>query len=280
MKRPSFQFYPADWLGNPNLKRCTHAEKGMWADILCLLSDGDQFGILRWPLKEIATAIGVPVSALKGLVSKNVLKGSDTRCEAFVYVPRSGRKDGDPVTIIEEQDGPIWFSSRMVTDDYKASVREKNLPKSHQKSSPAASPMASKGEPEDVHHSAHPLTPAAPSSSSSPSGKDSEPIGSSAEPAPDLKAIIFGQGLDWLAKQTKRSPATLRSALGRAIKEHSEGVVIEAIGAAQREGAIDPLAFMEGVFRSRGGQRKADPRSISAAVDRLQASLRGEECPA
>jgi hypothetical protein len=38
-KRPSFQFYPADWSANPNLKRCTFAEKGIWLEVMCLLHD-------------------------------------------------------------------------------------------------------------------------------------------------------------------------------------------------------------------------------------------------
>ena len=33
MRRPSFQFYPADWLGNTNLRRCSHSEKGAWIDV-------------------------------------------------------------------------------------------------------------------------------------------------------------------------------------------------------------------------------------------------------
>ena len=37
MKRPSFQFYPEDWLANANLRRCTHEEKGIWIDVMCLL---------------------------------------------------------------------------------------------------------------------------------------------------------------------------------------------------------------------------------------------------
>ncbi len=57
MKRPSFQFYPSDWVGNSNLKRCTHAEKGVWLEIMCLLHDSEEYGLLRWPLKEIIEAI-------------------------------------------------------------------------------------------------------------------------------------------------------------------------------------------------------------------------------
>lgn len=125
MTRPSFQFYPGDWQANSNLRRCTHAEKGVWIDVMCLLHDSEEYGVLRWPLKEIAQAIGAPIATLKAIVSKGVLKGADSgqSCAACIYVPRSGRRDGDPVTLVAEQEGPIWYSSRMVKDEYVRSVR-------------------------------------------------------------------------------------------------------------------------------------------------------------
>lgn len=125
MKRPSFQFYPGDWQSNSNLRRCSHAEKGIWIDVMCLLHDQEEYGIVRWPLKEIAQAVNCSMAALKGIVSKGILKGAEPgqKTEAFVYVPRSGRKDGDPVTLVEIQDGPIWYSSRMVKDEYVRTIR-------------------------------------------------------------------------------------------------------------------------------------------------------------
>lgn len=124
MKRPSFQFYPADWSANPNLKRCTFAEKGIWLEVMCLLHDQAEYGVLRWPLLEIATAVKCRVADLRALQRKGVMKGDDdTLAEAFVYTPRSGRKDGAPVTLVPTQEGPIWFSSRMVKDEYVRGLR-------------------------------------------------------------------------------------------------------------------------------------------------------------
>lgn len=124
MRRPSFQFYPGDWSSNPNLKRCTFAERGIWVEVMCLMHDQEEYGVLRWPMKEIAGAVGCKVSELLSLVRKGVMKGDDrTLDEPFVYVPRSGRKDGEPVTLIDTQDGPIWYSSRMVKDEYVRTIR-------------------------------------------------------------------------------------------------------------------------------------------------------------
>lgn len=124
MRRPSFQFYPGDWSANPNLRRCTFAERGIWVDVMCLMHDQDEYGVLRWPLKEIAGAVGCKVGDLQSLVRKGVMKGNDGHLgEPFVYVPRSGRKDGDPVILIDTQAGPIWYSSRMVKDEYVRTIR-------------------------------------------------------------------------------------------------------------------------------------------------------------
>lgn len=119
MKRPAFQFYPGDWQRNANLRRCSPAARGVWVDIMCLLHDSDEYGVLRWPLADIAQAAGAQLSLVRELVQKQVFKGADEgQCPELVYVPRSGRVDGNPVTLIAAQMGPIWYSSRMVKDEY------------------------------------------------------------------------------------------------------------------------------------------------------------------
>lgn len=124
MKRPSFQFYPGDWTGNSNLRRCTHAEKGVWVEVLCLMHDQAEYGVLRWPLKEIVEAVKCKPADLRALVSKGVLKGSDDAlAEPYIYTPRSGRKDGEPVILLDTQPGPIWYSSRMVKDEHVRTIR-------------------------------------------------------------------------------------------------------------------------------------------------------------
>ena len=119
MSRPSFQFYPRDWTGNGNLRRCTHAERGAWIDVMCVLHDADEYGIRRWLLKEIGTAASAPVAILKGLVEKGVFKGDDEQIVTpLTYTPYHARKAGPTVTLIPVQLGPLWFSSRMVRDEY------------------------------------------------------------------------------------------------------------------------------------------------------------------
>lgn len=124
MRRPSFQFYPADWRNNANLRRCSWEARGVWVEVMGLMHDSDEYGMLRWPLKEIAQALGAPVKLVLELSSKGVMKGVDSgQCEAMVYTPRSGRKDGEPVDLVPSQPGPIWYSSRMVKDEHVRTIR-------------------------------------------------------------------------------------------------------------------------------------------------------------
>jgi hypothetical protein len=124
VKRPSFQFYPADWRKDANLRRCSPAARGAWMDVLCVLHDAEPYGIVDWPLKELASAACVSLANIKELADKRVLKGCDSgRCDALIYTPRHGRKLGPPVTLIQERNGPIWYSARFVRDEYLRSVR-------------------------------------------------------------------------------------------------------------------------------------------------------------
>lgn len=119
MKRPAFQFYPADWRNNAKLRRCSEAARGAWMDMLCALHDSDEYGVVRWPLADLARAAGVSLKLARELVEKDVLKGGDQGCAPYIYTPVSGRIAGRPVVLVEAQAGaPCWYSSRLVRDEY------------------------------------------------------------------------------------------------------------------------------------------------------------------
>lgn len=127
MKRPSFQFYHGDWRSNAKLRRCTDAQRGIWLDVMCLMADADEFGVLRWPLKDVSNAVPCRIAELRLLIERGVLKGADVgeTCQPLTYTPRHSGRDGTPVILLPEQPGPIWYSSRMVRDSYIASIRGK-----------------------------------------------------------------------------------------------------------------------------------------------------------
>ncbi|NQT97737.1 MAG: hypothetical protein HQ562_08375 [Candidatus Marinimicrobia bacterium] len=43
-KKPSFQFYPADWIKDPKLSMCSPETRGVWIDLLCAMHELDRCG--------------------------------------------------------------------------------------------------------------------------------------------------------------------------------------------------------------------------------------------
>lgn len=150
MKRPSFQFYPADWRNNAKLRRCSEAARGAWMDILCILHDSDEYGVLRWPLADVARSAGVSTRLAQELAAKDVLKGSDTGMSGFQYTPFHAGKAGETVTLIEPTQGPCWFCSRFVRDEWVRSRRgagtQFNQDNQPPKQSPKVQPIPPIGE--------------------------------------------------------------------------------------------------------------------------------------
>lgn len=63
----------------------------------------------------------------------------------------------------------------------------------------------------------------------------------------DPEKLMFDQGIRLLAAGGVGEPKA-RTLLGKWKRDHGPPAVIAALGAAQREGAIDPVSFIEGVF--------------------------------
>jgi len=143
---PYFPFYPADWANSSNLRRCSSSARGDWVDILCVLHDSDEYGIVRWPLKELARTAKVPMKSIKELVEKGVLKGSDSSCEEYVFTPKHAGKFGTPVTLVEKSEGPCWYSSRFVRDHYVRKKKGSSTQFSEENQPPSRSPKGGIGE--------------------------------------------------------------------------------------------------------------------------------------
>lgn len=210
--RPAFQFYPADWRNNAKLRRCSHAARGAWVDVLCMLHDSDEYGVLRWPLADIAQASGAPMKLLQELAAKGVLKGADSNAEAFVFTPRHGGKDGDPVTLVPTSREPCWYCSRFVRDEYVRQRRGANTrfdtdnqpPKPAPKATPKIGIGGRQGD-------------GASSSSSSSITKEQEQERAPRAPTPaELFPDVDPDHLrDWLAaRKAKRLPLTETAAKG------------------------------------------------------------------
>lgn len=79
-KLPAFQFYPGDWRKDPNLRRCSHAARGVWMDVLCLMFDCEERGILisdgkPWTHEDAAAAVGGDQKAALACITELLGKG-------------------------------------------------------------------------------------------------------------------------------------------------------------------------------------------------------------
>ena len=87
-------------------------------DVLCVLHDSDEYGVCRWPLVDLANSASAPIKLVRELVEKDVLKGADKGAAPYVHTPRHAGQDGEPVVLVEARDGPCWYASRFVRDEW------------------------------------------------------------------------------------------------------------------------------------------------------------------
>jgi hypothetical protein len=105
MKRPSFQFYPSDWLRDTALRSCSTEARGLWIDMICYMHEGKPYGYLKVNNKVI---LAENLSRMVGLTLENVKDCLYELHEAGVYEIDS--------------DGSI-YSKRMIRDEYLRNIR-------------------------------------------------------------------------------------------------------------------------------------------------------------
>lgn len=74
-KRPSFQFYPGDWLRDTALRTCSVAARGLWIEMICLMHEGQPYGHLKVGDKIIdaptlARMVGSNTRTIKSLLGE------------------------------------------------------------------------------------------------------------------------------------------------------------------------------------------------------------------
>jgi hypothetical protein len=104
MKRPAFQFYPADWRKDAALQSCSVAAQGLWINVLCIAHECDPYGHLTVNGRPMSAA---QVARLVGLSAKE--------CEALLT-------ELDEAGVSARNADSALYSRRMVRDE---ALREK-----------------------------------------------------------------------------------------------------------------------------------------------------------
>ncbi|CCD29917.1 hypothetical protein CAGGBEG34_330012 [Candidatus Glomeribacter gigasporarum BEG34] len=86
MKRPSFQFYPADWRKDSALQSCSIAARGLWIEMMCIMHECEPYGYLSinghaMNAAQLARLVGESEKAIKGLLGELENAGVFSRTE-------------------------------------------------------------------------------------------------------------------------------------------------------------------------------------------------------
>jgi len=99
VKRPSFQFYPADWRKDAALQSCSMAAQGLWINLMCIAHECEPYGHLVVNGKPMLPA---QIARLVGLSAKECERLLDELLDAGVSA--------------SNQEG-AFYSRRMVRDE-------------------------------------------------------------------------------------------------------------------------------------------------------------------
>lgn len=194
---------------DPNLRRCSRAARGMWVDILCLMFECEDRGVLMtggepWSDEDIAAAVGGDISEGLACITELLRKG---------VAHRNGS-------------GAI-FSRRMARDEQ---IRQERARAGQIGGSKAQANLKQTAKQK-------------PTPSSSPSGSDATASG--AQPrAPD----IWSLGVPLLTRGGVMTEPNARSLLGRLEKQYGEAQLASAIGVTSRKNPANPKEYLMAVL--------------------------------
>lgn len=110
MKRPSFQFYPSDWMNDPALKACSDLARLLWIEVMCMMHNGSPYGYLTLPNgSEIDQKM---IKKLSNFEQKNAKK-----------IPKLVSELIENGVLKKDEKTGFYFSKRMVEDERIRTVR-------------------------------------------------------------------------------------------------------------------------------------------------------------
>ncbi|HEX2752343.1 MAG TPA: hypothetical protein VHP34_04415 [Alphaproteobacteria bacterium] len=107
-KRPWGKFYWNDWRGDPRLKACGYAARGLWIEMLCIMAESDPTGYLT-----------VSGTALEMTSLARLTGGTESEVNSLLdELERNG-------VFSRNRNGRI-YSRRMIKDAKKSGIAQKN----------------------------------------------------------------------------------------------------------------------------------------------------------
>lgn len=222
MKRPAFQFYPADWRKDADLQSCSIGARGLWIEMLCVMHECAPYGHL--------CVNGRPMTdeQLARLVGESVKSTAKWLSEL------------ESAAVFSKDDQGRIYSRRMVKDERLRNIRAEAGAKG---GNPALLGLKDKQKVNqtDNHQSNQRPTPSSSSSSSSSNQGTSPPSGAKApDPVKDEiwksgKALLVGEG---------KTTESAGSFLGKLCKDFGQVLVLDAVRDCVRATPAKPSEWL------------------------------------
>lgn len=149
MKRPAFQFYPADWRKDPALSSCSLAARGLWIELMCIAHESDRYGHLAvngrpMESKQIARMVGESPAAVAKLLAELETAGVFSRSGDDAIYSRRMVKD-EHIREVRAAAGKMGGNPDLLKQKDKQTAKQAPTP-----SSSLSSSSSSSDEPEGV----------------------------------------------------------------------------------------------------------------------------------
>lgn len=132
--KPSFQFYPGDWMKDPALRGCEPATRGIWLDLLCAMWNGDTGWDISGTLRGHARVCGCTEDEMRAAIDE--------------------LEQRNVAEITRHDNGTVTVGSRRMRRDMELRDKEADKKRSQRSSmSPTMSPSCPDHVPELSPHS-------------------------------------------------------------------------------------------------------------------------------
>ena len=227
MKRPSFQFYPADWRKDAALQSCSIAAQGLWINAMCIAHECEPYGHLVVNGKPMDAA---KLGRLVGLSEKDCTKLIDELGDAGV---------------VERTAEGVIYSRRMVRDEELRNKRANGGSAGAEHGIKGAAHGSKGGRPKAATGvNKPPLEPPPSSSSSSSTYSEGKP----SDGQPSAKDAVFANGVPLLTVAGV-AEKNARSMLAMLCKTHGDDAVADAIAECAKHRPVEPVSWLQAVLK-------------------------------
>jgi hypothetical protein len=147
MKRPAFQFYPADWRKDSALQSCSGMARGLWIEMMCVMHECEPYGHMSINGNALAEAqaarmVGFAVSEYRKALAELGAAGVFSRSASGVIYCRRMVKD-ESIRNLRADAGRLGGNPNLVNQNPKQTDGQKDKQTHKQILTPSSASSAS-----------------------------------------------------------------------------------------------------------------------------------------